>query len=77
MDYSNHNLNNLFAQLGLANSTKEITKFIESHKGLEANIKLSEADFWSQGQKAFINEALVQDSDWSEIVDTLDTLLRK
>lgn len=39
-------------------------------------VKLSEATFWSVGQRAFLQESLVEDSDWSEVIDQLDTLLR-
>ena len=77
MDRSEHTLSCLFLQLGLGNSTNEIEDFIKNNKILVDNIKLSQAAFWTSAQASFLDEALAQDSDWTEIVDTLDVLLRK
>ena len=41
------------------------------------NIALSEADFWNVSQAAFLAEAIAGDSDWCELVDELDCLLRE
>jgi hypothetical protein len=77
MDRSNHNMAGLFAQLGLKNTENEIENFIAEHRGrISQNQALADADFWSAGQAQFLQEAIQLDSDWSEIVDTLDALLR-
>jgi len=76
MDTCQHNLNTLFAQLGLANNQTDIDTFIEHYK-LKSTEKITEASFWNTAQKQFIQESLAEDGDWSEIIDTLDTLLRE
>ncbi|MBA6290175.1 DUF2789 domain-containing protein [Colwellia sp. MB3u-4] len=76
MDLSKHNMTSLFAQLGLKNSDEEIERFIASNLGIPVNQALADADFWSNGQAQFLQEAIVLDSDWSEVVDSLDALLR-
>ncbi|KZN65416.1 hypothetical protein N473_12870 [Pseudoalteromonas luteoviolacea CPMOR-1] len=75
MDNSYHSLNALFAQLGLDNSDEHISQFIDNNK-LPSSTLIVDAPFWNQGQKHFIEESLREDADWSEIIDTLDTLLR-
>ncbi|WP_371189165.1 DUF2789 domain-containing protein [Thalassotalea maritima] len=76
MDLSQHNLSNLFAQLGLDNNQQSMKIFIERHKGIPEHMRLSEAPFWNSSQSRFIEQALEQDSDWSEVVDTFDCMLR-
>ncbi|KUJ83378.1 DUF2789 domain-containing protein [Microbulbifer flavimaris] len=76
MDTStHHNLNDLFAQLGLASEDAAIDEFIARHH-LAGDQKLAQAPFWSDGQREFLKEAIQDDSDWCEVVDELDTLLR-
>ena len=75
MDLSSHTLNTLFAQLGLPASDEEIDQFIEQHK-IKHDCPLVAAEFWTVGQVAFLQEALQDDSDWAELVDQLDALLR-
>lgn len=76
MDRSNHDMAGLFAQLGISNSKEEIESFIEANRGIPVNQALADADFWSNGQAQFLQEAIQLDSDWSEVVDSLDALLR-
>ena len=76
MDRSNHTMACLFAQLGLVNTQSDIESFINTHKGISADKSLASAGFWTESQQHFINEAIAEDSDWSEIVDSLDCLLR-
>jgi len=77
MDRSMHNMTNLFAQLGLKNSNEDIEFFIAANRGLQKEQTLAEAEFWSKGQQQFLQEAIQLDSDWCEIVDSLDALLRE
>jgi hypothetical protein len=75
MDTTPHNFSTLFAQLGLENEKDDIEKFIETHK-LDNNLAIENAPFWSASQKMFIQESLQEDGDWSEMIDSLDNLLR-
>ncbi|GAA5133674.1 DUF2789 domain-containing protein [Thalassotalea piscium] len=76
MDRSVHTMSCLFAQLGKTNNAKDIEAFIKSHKGLPASTPLHQANFWNESQARFLKEAIYEDSDWAEIVDSLDTQLR-
>ena len=49
---------------------------INKNKGLDPSVRLADADFWNSSQSVFISDAISLDSDWSEIVDVLNTLLR-
>lgn len=65
----------LFTQLGLPNSDFAIARFVQAHP-LPEGITLPEADFWTDAQRAFLNQSWQQDSDWCVAVDKLDALLR-
>lgn len=75
MDTSEHSMQGLFLQLGLSNNSNAIDAFFGNHY-LPTDIPLEQAAFWSAAQAQFIQEALEQDSDWTEIVDQLDAQLR-
>lgn len=75
MDVSAHSINTLFQQLGLPSEESEIDSFCTMHR-LSHDMKLVEAEFWTEAQVAFLSEALEQDADWVEIVDQLDVRLR-
>ncbi len=75
MDTSRHGLQDLFAQLGLANSEAAREAFIANTR-LPGDIPREKAAFWSAGQAQFIHEAIAEDADWAEIVDQLDAQLR-
>jgi hypothetical protein len=76
MESTIHSLNSLFKQLGLDNSTNNITQFIEKHRPIPVETQLHKAKFWNVSQSAFLKEAKDLDADWAEIVDKLDALLR-
>lgn len=76
MEHSFHSFSELFKQLGLGSSHKEIEGFLREHAPLPTGILLSDAPFWSSTQAAFLREAREADSDWSEIVDALNVALR-
>ena len=46
-------------------------------KGQGVAICFSGADFWNEAQAAFLSEAVAEDSEWCELVDELDCLLRE
>lgn len=75
MDTSSHTLSCLFRQLGLPSSEVAIENFVQNNH-LPKEIPLDHAACWSAGQAQFIRESLDEDSDWSEIVDQLDAMLR-
>ncbi|MCR8922281.1 DUF2789 domain-containing protein [Dasania sp. GY-MA-18] len=75
MDTSRHSLEDLFSQLGLANSEAAIEAFCSNNR-LPPHIPLEQAAFWSSGQAQFIHEAIAEDADWAEVVDQLDAQLR-
>ena len=77
MDTSIHTMQTLFSQLGLESGEEQINAFIEKHRPLPPNIALPEADFWNETQTTFLAEAVAEDSDWCELVDELDCLLRE
>jgi len=76
MDTSKHNLSKLFDQLGLASDEKSIEAFIARHSPLSREIALQDAPFWSEGQSQFLEEGLEDDSDWAEVIDELNAMMR-
>ncbi len=76
MDTSQHTVNTLFAQLGLASDDKSVEDFVARHSPLPREIALQDAPFWSESQSQFLEEGLEEDSDWAEVIDELDAMLR-
>ncbi len=70
-----HTLENLFDQLGLESDDNAIDDFIFSHP-LGQRGSLKQARFWTLAQRQFIEESWQEDSDWCEVIDQLDSLLR-
>jgi hypothetical protein len=77
MDTSQHNLVSLFEQLGLPSSEADISRFIHEHSPLDPELKLTAAQFWNPGQRSFLIEGLEEDSDWTELIEHLDAVLRR
>ena len=75
MEYQFHSLQTLFEQLGLDSSPEQIRLFIETHAPLPHDLALHDAPFWTPSQASFLREAVQDDSDWTEIVDTLNSEL--
>jgi len=75
MDTSLHTIETLFRQLGLSSNEAAIANFVANNR-LGRDIPLDHAACWSAAQAQFIRESLDQDSDWSEVVDQLDAMLR-
>lgn len=75
MDTSAHDLEALFAQLGLDNSADAIAAFTSRNK-LSFDVLLHRASFWTPSQAQFIRDAMREDSDWAETVDQLNSMLR-
>lgn len=76
MEQTNHPFSELFAQLGLPDTAQDIARFLTAHTPLSDTVRLPDAPFWTPSQTAFLRESLVQDSDWSGVVDQLSKALR-
>lgn len=76
MDTSRHTLGTLFEQLGLPSDDDSITQFVARHSPLPQEIALHDADFWNASQAGFLTEGIEEDSDWAEVIDELDAMLR-
>lgn len=71
-----HDMNNLFAQLGLPSDGPAIDRFITTHSPLPSAVPLPDAPFWSPSQAAFLREGTLVDADWAEVIDELNADLR-
>ena len=71
-----HNLPSLFKQLGLPDDPVSIEKFVAVHSPLKPDLNLADAFFWSESQRAFLREEILEDADWAEVVDELNLMLR-
>ncbi|MEQ8954412.1 MAG: DUF2789 domain-containing protein [Porticoccaceae bacterium] len=69
-----HDLSSLFSQLGLDSSEEGIDAFVRQYQ-LPEGQAIYEADFWNEGQKAFLREAFTEDADWVPVVDELAAML--
>jgi hypothetical protein len=77
MNEHHHDLDALFAQLGLDASPQSIETFVRLHRPLPDTVKLADAPFWSPTQAAFLRETVKEDADWAQVVDSLDAMLRR
>jgi hypothetical protein len=68
------NMTNLFLQLGLDAGEADIAAFILQHQ-LPAEVRVTTASFWSEGQRHFLAESLKSDNDWAIVVDELNEAL--
>ena len=71
-----YTMNQLFAQLGLEDSDDAIEQFIANHQ-LEEAVALKEASFWTDAQRAFINEEWRRDAVWALVLDELNARLHE
>jgi hypothetical protein len=76
VETNQHDMANLFAQLGLPSDAQAIGQFIESHHPLPSAVRLSAAPFWTAAQAAFLQEGTLTDADWAAVIDALDEELR-
>lgn len=74
MNPSNNDLPRLFQQLGLDSGDEAMRKFITEHR-VPHGMPVCDASFWNPSQSEFLREALDEDSDWAEAVDSLAVLL--
>lgn len=64
----------LFEQLGLEASQEAIDQFIKTHQ-LPADVALHQAEFWTIGQRQFLESHWEKDDDWAIVVDELNQQL--
>ncbi|MEA9569113.1 DUF2789 domain-containing protein [Polynucleobacter sp. AP-Nickl1-40-C4] len=76
MDATFHPLKELFRQLGLESDTADINRFIAMHAPLNPLVSIADASFWTTSQKEFLKDELLNDADWSEAIDLLNSQLR-
>ena len=76
MDTATHNLNTLFQQLGLPDNDAAIDDFVTQHH-LSQGEALQNASFWTPAQADFLRDAIDEDADWADAVDTLGALLQR
>lgn len=72
-----HGMSDLFDQLGLPSGSTAMRRFIDSHRPLPKEVALSDADFWSDSQSAFLRQMLKEDSDWAVPIDQLSAALHE
>ncbi|MDC8830796.1 DUF2789 domain-containing protein [Alteromonas gilva] len=68
-------LKDLFVQLGLPAGEADIEQFITTHRGLKSALPIHEAPFWNRSQAEFLRQSLVDDAEWAEVIDELNTRL--
>ncbi len=76
MNNAIHHIDDLFAQLGLPSDDEDIVHFLTIHAFMADGFRLPDAPYWTPSQSSFLRESLLQDSDWSGLVDQLSKALR-
>ena len=74
METFQHDLPNLFDQLGLDSSPEAIDKFAQQNK-LKKDQKITEASCWTPTQVRFLEQEFEQDSEWCIAIDQLAELM--
>ncbi|WP_122900983.1 DUF2789 domain-containing protein [Acinetobacter sp. B51(2017)] len=69
-------MTHLFEQLGLDSSEEGIALFISTHQ-LNAQTKITQADYWTEAQRQFLAEKIKSDGEWAIIVDQLNESLHE
>ncbi len=75
MDSLMHTMPNLFDQLGLPSDEASISQFLATHSPLPHGLVLADAPFWKDSQKAFLRDEILNDADWAEVIDMLNSAL--
>ena len=76
METFDHDLKNLFIQLGMDFSEHQIDEFIENNK-INSQVSIDQASCWNKQQSRFLKEGLHYDSEWCMAIDTLSQLMSK
>ena len=76
MTLSTQQLGVLFDRLGLDSDDQAIKTFIEKNRPIPRSTPLHEAGIWSQFQAAILEGAIKEDTNFAEMVETLEALLK-
>ena len=68
-------MSDLFKQLGLPSDPTSIRDFIARHEGSCTECALPHAPIWSESQRAFLEQAVADDSDWALPAEELAGML--
>lgn len=77
MELPNKDMSTLFDQLGLPSDPASIDDFIASHAPLPENVRLADAPFWNDSQRALLADEWAEDAEWAPIVDELNVRLHE
>ena len=77
MEIKQHTMTDLFAQLGLPATPGAIDEFIGTHGPLANQVALYRAPFWTDPQRGFLKEEIIEDADWSGVIDELNSRLHE
>lgn len=75
MQAPTHSMKLLFNQLGLEGTSKAIAYFIDNNTPIANDVKLHEADFWTESQSLCLKEMINEDADWADVVDQRNLLM--
>lgn len=70
-------LSDLFVQLGLPSEEEDIENFIEQNKGMMQATHIEDAAIWNDAQATFIRSSLLEDAEWAELIDQLNSRLHE
>ena len=77
MELPNKDLSTLFEQLGLPSDPQSIDDFIARHAPLPNEVRLADAPFWNDSQRALLRDEWIEDAEWAPIVDELNARLHE
>jgi len=72
MELPNKDLGTLFEQLGLDSDPASIDAFIGKHGPLPEDVRLADAPFWNDSQRALLRDEWAEDAEWAPIVGELN-----
>ncbi|GAB6386764.1 DUF2789 domain-containing protein [Stutzerimonas marianensis] len=77
MELPNKDMSTLFEQLGLPSDPQSIDDFIARHAPLPNEVRLADAPFWNDSQRALLRDEWIEDAEWAPIVDELNARLHE
>lgn len=77
MELPNKDMSTLFEQLGLPSDPQSIDDFIACHAPLPNEVRLADAPFWNDSQRALLRDEWIEDAEWAPIVDELNARLHE
>ncbi|MGK9064549.1 DUF2789 domain-containing protein [Stutzerimonas chloritidismutans] len=77
MELPNKDMSTLFEQLGLPSDPQSIDDFIAQHAPLPNEVRLADAPFWNESQRALLKDEWIEDAEWAPIVDELNVRLHE